>query len=343
MNIPAPRLLDPQSVPSLRWGILAPGEIASQFVHSVKQHTAQQVVAVASRSVDRAHSFATKLGVPHVSDSYEALCSSPDVDVVYVASHIEGHMDHLEMAIQGGKHVLVEKPFSYSPERAGVLLNQAKASGLLVMEAMWTRYLPQFDVVRQLLENGTLGNPEFLQATFAVDNRTIERLWRPGTGGIVFDMGIYPIALAHFFFGEPETVAANGRILPSGLEEGAEVVLTYSNGARASLTISGVATLPSTASLSASKKALVLDHPFFVPTTLHVNDKELYQQGETWRDTSAIQGHDGLSYQASHLAKYVSEGLTESPIHTHAEIVSNLRTARRICTEIGSGMGDIPS
>lgn len=340
MAIPEPKLPDPQLVPSLRWGILAPGEIATQFVQSITKHTNQRVVSVASRSIERARVFAERLGIRHVSDSYEALCSSPEVDVVYVASHIEGHLEHARLAIKAGKHVLVEKPFSYSPEQAEELLSEARSAGVLVMEAMWTRYLPQSDILRQLLENGTLGNPEFLQATFAVDNRAIERLWKAGTGGIVFDMGIYPIALAHFFLGEPETVTAHGRVLPSGLEEGAHALLTYSSGAQASLTISGVATLPSTASLSATKKSLVLDHPFFVPTTLHVNDKELYQQGETWRDTSAIQGHDGLSYQATYLAHYVSEGCTESPIHTHAEIVSNLRTARRICTEIGSGMAD---
>lgn len=336
MAIPPPRLIDPHSVPRLRWGIMAPGEIAALFVDSLAKHTQQGVVAVASRSFERAENFRKKFGIERAYDSYEALCMDTEVDVVYVASHIHGHVDHARMAIQAGKHVLVEKPFSYSSADATKLLKEARAAGVLVMEAMWTRYLPHTDVIIQLRDAGALGEPEFMQATFAVDNRRIERLWHQGTGGIVFDMGIYPVALAHFLLGAPQSVKAHGRVRPNGVDEGAHVVMEYESGAQASLTISGVATLPSTAAVSGTKKLLTLDHPFFVPTTLHVQDKDLYHGGEEWRDTSVIQGHDGLSYQANHLAQYVAQGLVESPLQPHEETISNLVVAETICVQIGS-------
>jgi predicted dehydrogenase len=336
MAIPLPRPLDPQSVPSLRWGVIGPGEIASPFVRSVSQHTNQEIVTVASRSDERAQLFAERHGIGRVSKSYEDLCNDPSVDVVYVASHIAGHLDHARLAIEAGKHVLVEKPFSYSPEETEALLAQAKSAGVLAMEAMWTRYLPQSDVLRQLLDDGLLGDAEFLQATFAVDNRAISRMWEPGTGGIVFDMGIYPISFAHFFFGEPESVSAHGRVLPNGVDTGAVVVLNYPSGAQASLTMSGVATLPCQAAVSGSRAMITLDHLFFMPTTIRLNSKDLYFDGESWQDTSAIQKHDGLCYQASYLASYVANGLLESPVHSHREIVSNLRVAGEICNQLGA-------
>jgi predicted dehydrogenase len=336
MTIPPPRLLDPQSVPSLRWGVIAPGSIASQFVSAVAQHTRQKVVAVASRSTERAQLFADTHRIETVWGSYEALCDDPTIDVIYVASHNEGHLDHARLAIQAGKHVLVEKPFSYSPDETESLLAEARRSGMLAMEAMWTRYLPQSDVLRQLLDSGSLGELEFLQATFAVDNRSVPRLWEPGTGGIVFDMGIYPIALAHFFLGEPASVIAHGNVLSNGVETDAQVLFTYQNGAQASLTMSGVATLPSTASVSGTRAMVTVEHPFLVPSGVQLSSKDLYYEAEVWRDTSAIQGHNGLSYQATYVAKYVADGRVESPVHSHQEIVSNLRTARDICDQLGA-------
>lgn len=336
MTIPTPRLLDPDTVPSLRWGVIGPGVIASQFVRSVSTFTNQKIVSVASRSIERAQAFASQHGIGHVSESYEQLCNDPSVDVIYVASHIAGHLEHARLAIEAGKHVLVEKPFSYSPDDTEALLAEARQARVLAMEAMWTRYLPHSDVVRQLLEGGSLGEPEFAQATFAVDNRSVPRLFEPGTGGVVFDMGIYPIAFAHFIMGEPASITATGSVLPNGVETGAEVILSYPGGAKASLTVSGVATLPCSASVSGSQALVTLDHPFFVPTSVHLNTKDLYFDRDTWSDTSAVQGHDGLSYQANYLAAYVSEGLVESPLHTHKEVVSNIRTAREICRQLGA-------
>jgi predicted dehydrogenase len=325
----------------LRWGIIAPGAIASQFVESVLKHTTQTVVAVASRSPERGQAFAGTFGIPTVCASYEELCSHPGVDVVYVASHIAGHLDNARMAIRAGKHVLIEKPLTYRSHDATELLREARDSGVLVMEAMWTRYLPHSDVVRQLVDDGVLGDLEFLQATFAADNRAIDRLWQPGTGGIVFDMGIYPIALAHFFFGPPQAITASGRVRPNGVDEGAHVILNYASGAQASLTISGVATLPSGAAMSGSKKLLILDHPFFVPTSLRLADKDLYFQEVVWHDVSPIQGHEGLSYQANYLAHFVAEGRVESPLHPHDEIINNILVAEEICARIGASPGPL--
>lgn len=336
MTIPAPQIIDPHSVPALKWGVVGPGDIADTFTDAIHRHTAQRVHAVASRTPGRAEDFAKKFGVPTVHADYEALVSDPEIHVVYIATHISDHLRYGHMAVQAGKHVLVEKPLGYTPDEAEAFFQAATAAGVFAMEAMWTRYLPQASVLRQLLNSGDLGQPEFLQVNFANDNRHIGRLWAPGSGGIVHDMGIYPIAFAQFVLGEPETVSARGLVNEHGMDQETHVDLTYASGARASLFISGISTVPCTATLSASDKMLAIDHPFFVPSGFQVASKDLYFTGERWTDTSAVQRHEGLSYQATALAQYVSEGRLESPVHPHREVVANLRTAEAICRQVGA-------
>lgn len=336
MALPEPRMLDPQSVPALRWGIIGPGAIADTFVGAIHAHTAQRAVATASRTPGQAERFATAHGLDTVHESYEALVDDPNVDVLYVATHISDHLDYARMAVDAGKHVLIEKPLCYTPAEAEEFFAHAKASGVLAMEAMWTRYLPVSDVYRQLVSSGEMGEAEFFQASFANDNRHIERLWTPGSGGIVHDMGIYPIAFAQFTMGNPASVQATGRVTADKMDAESYVTFEYDNGSRAHLYISGTATVPCTANVSTSTHLVTFDHPFFVPTGIGVSDKDLYFTGEHWADTSAVQGHNGLGYQATYLAQYVSEGRTDSPLHSHSDTIENIRVADEICRQLGA-------
>jgi len=336
MSLPTPRILDPKSAPALRWGIIGPGSIADTFVGAIHRHTTQRAVATASRTPGQADAFAKAHGLERVHENYEALVSDPEVDAIYVATHISDHLAYARMAVDAGKHVLVEKPLSYSAADTEEFFAHAQAAGVLAMEAMWTRYLPVSDVYRQLVESGDIGTPEFFQANFANDNRHIGRLWTPASGGIVHDMGIYPIAFAQFVMGNPTSITATGRVNSDGMDEESYVTLDYDNGARALLYISGTATVPCTATISTSTNMVTFDHPFFVPTGLSVSNKDLYFTGERWSDTSGVQGHDGLSYQATYFAQYVSEGRTDSPLHSHADTVGNLRVAEAICEQVGA-------
>lgn len=336
MKLPLPRVIDPESVPSLRWGIIGPGAIAKTFITAVQAHTNQQIHAVASRTPGRAAEVAKEFGIPLALDSYEQLVAHPEVDVVYIASHMSDHFEHAMLAIAAGKHVLVEKPITYLPSQARQLLDAAKANGVLAMEAMWTRYLPQADIINQLLTAGDLGKPELLAAAFCVDNRAIPRLWQKGGGGIVFDMGIYPIAIAQQFMGNPTKVTATGKVRPDGMDEESFVVLEYASGARSQLTISGISTLPISASCSFEKGLLLVDEPFLAPSGIRLRDKEFYFAEEAWRDDYKVKGHDGLSYQATALASYVAQGLLESPLHSHDDTVANIEVAFEITAQLGA-------
>ena len=336
MLLPEPIIIDPMSVPALNWGIIGPGGIAEVFVEATQKHTAQRFIGVASRTEGRADEFASKFNIPKAHKNYEDLVADEEIDAIYISSHMSDHFKHAMLAINAGKSILVEKPITYLPEEAEKIFAAAKAAGVLAMEAMWTRYLPQSTILRQLLEAGDLGKPELLTASFCADNRSVERLWKPGGGGIVFDMGIYPIAFAQQVLGDPSSISASGIVRPDGMDEESYVNLKYSSGARASLITSGVATLPMLASCSFENAVISFGEPFFVPSSISLKTKDFYPETTTWVDETGIAGHDGLSYQATWFAKYFSEGKTESDVHTHAETVANIKTAFEITAQIGA-------
>lgn len=336
MNLPKPETLDPTSVRVLKWGVIGPGGIAEVFVGSVQKHTPQNIHAVASRTPGRANEFAEKFNIPKVHESYEALVADPEIEAIYIASHQGDHFEHAMLALRAGKHVLVEKPITYFPEQAKELLAFAKSKGLLAMEAMWTRYLPQSNIIRSLIAEGSLGEPELFVSAFGVDNKAVPRLWQKGGGGIVFDMGIYPIAMSQQILGNPTSIKASGLVRPDGMDEESYTVLNYESGARASLVMSGIASLPIAASCSFEKAIISFGEPFFVPSSITLKTKDFYPEETAWVDETGIAGHEGLSYQATWFAKYLSEGRVESEVHTHQEVIRGIEIAHEITSQIGA-------
>ena len=336
MQIPSPEIIDPNDVPSLKWGVIGPGNIAKRFVSSTQKHTSQKFHAVASRTPDRAAEFAAEFEINTVHESYEDLVADESLDAVYIASWQVEHYEHAMLALNAGKHVLIEKPITVLPEHAEEIFALAKSKGLMAMEAMWTRYLPQSTIIRKLLADGELGTPELFAASFCVDNRHIPRLWTKGGGGIVYDMGIYTIAMAQQFMGNPTKITAVGSVDENGMDKESFTHLEYANGSRAQLSMSGIATMLNAASVSFKKGVLIIDEAFFRPSGLRLRNKDLYFEELSWVDTTPVQGHEGLSYQATWFAKYVAEGRNDSAVHSASDTIANIEVAQEITKQLGA-------
>ena len=334
-RLPEPQLIDPASVPSLRWGIFGTGWISEEFATSTTKHTGQHIVTIASRSAGSAERFAATFGLPEFDESYEALAARDDIDAIYVATRPGDHLEHALIAINAGKHVLVEKPITFTPDDASALFAAAKHAGVFIMEAMWNRYLPQASIVRQIIANGLVGTPELILVDFCQDQTADPRKWTREHGPIMFDMGIYPISLTLEFLGYPETVRAIGSLHESGTEAEATVVMSYASGARAVFTLSGLVHAPHHATIAGSDGVIEYGTPFVVPSGISLMPTGFNQPGETWVDDLGPAGHQGLSYQATAFAKFVSEGLTESPWHPHEQSVQALQLAEEIVRQLG--------
>jgi predicted dehydrogenase len=182
-TLPEPRTPDPRTAPALRWGVLGTGWIAERFTSAVHRHTAQRVVAVGSRSQGSARAFAEQVGAARAHPSYADLVSDPEVDVVYVATPHHLHAEHALLAIDAGKHVLVEKPFTLDAASAREVAAAAAARGVFCAEALWTLFLPRYDVVRQLLADSALGDLQTVLADHAEWFGPEHRIQRPELAG----------------------------------------------------------------------------------------------------------------------------------------------------------------
>ena len=332
---PVSRIPDPADAPSLRWGILGPGGIAQSFVDALIKHTGQRVVAVGSRATERASAFAGVHGIPRAHGSYDALVNDPDVDVVYVASPTGQHHEHALLAVAAGKHVLVEKSFSRTAVEAREMVAAARSADVVLLEAMWTRFLPHMDVVRQLVHDGVLGE---VQTVIADHGQLLTpdgapRLHRSELGGgAVLDLGVYPISFAALMLGRPDSVVAAGEMAPTGVDAQVSAVLRTGT-AHAVVTTTLTARTPTTASVSGTAGRVEIAADFYTPAELILTT----QAGWHVREVDAIRGHEGLCYQAAHLAQLVGDGRRESPLLPLDETVSIMETMDEVRRQIVAG------
>lgn len=326
-TLPEPSYRGRDTAPSLRWGVIGVGHIAQEFVPAVQRFTAQRVVAVAARSASRAEQFAARFGIATPVGSAAELVDLPDVDAVYIAAPDVEHVPLALLAIAAGKHVLVEKPIAPSAAEAQTLFDAATAAGVVAMEAMWTRYLPQFDVIRTLVRDGVLGDLELVIASACRALLPAAAAHRStGDASAIAGMGVYPIALASDFLGTATTVRALGVPTPVGGDLTATIALGYADGAQAALTTSVVTRAPVTATISGTRARVDLDEFFFNPTSFTLTTPEKTGQSLRWEEPTGMTLYDGLAWEALALAQFAGEGRTESPLHSHTETLAILRT-----------------
>jgi len=222
---------------SIHWGILGTGSIARVFASDLQLLSAAELSAVGSRSQDRADAFGDDFDVPHRHNSYEALVADEAVDVVYVASPHSHHLTHATMALEAGNAVLCEKPLTLNAQEADRLIATAHREEQFLMEAMWTRFFPVMEEVRDLVcEQEVLGDVHILQADIGVVHEfdPTHRLYDPALGGgALLDLGIYPIALAFDLFGPPDDVTASAVIGETGVDEQCGALFRYDDGRQA--------------------------------------------------------------------------------------------------------------
>ncbi len=302
--------------PALRWGVIGTGEIAGDFTDALHAHTDQRVVAVSSRTLDKAERFAASHGVATAVEGQEALVALAEVDVVYVATPHTSHVPDALLAIDAGKHVLVEKPFATTTEEADRLIAAARAAGVLAMEAMWTRYVPHSTVLARLLADGAIGDVRLATAdvAWANDLSSGGRMADPSLGGgALLDIGVYAVWFAQFAIGRPVDVRATGTTRADGVDLEAAIALRTAEGRVGTAVTSLLTTSPGLGTISGSTGTVrMLEHLVF-PASFEVSTAA---GTATWHDPSVLRGRDGLAYEATALAAFVAEGRTDSPLHS---------------------------
>jgi predicted dehydrogenase len=333
-SLPNARTADPADAPPIKWGIIAPGWIAEQFTNAVHRHSKSRVVAVGSSSAERAEQFAARHGAERAYGSYEELVADAGIDAVYVASPHSHHHEQTRLALRAGKPVLVEKAFTQNAAQAAELIELARSSGLLLVEAMWSRFLPHYDVVRQLLAAGDLGEVQTVIGDHGqhFELEPTHRLLNPAlAGGALLDLGIYPISFTSFVLGAPEQIQATGTMTDTGVDAQVSAVLRTGR-AHGIISTTQTAASPTTASISGTAGRVEIAGPFYQPQAV----RWTALSGDVRESApGTITGHEGLVYQAAHFAELLASGSTESPLLPLSETLTIMQTMDEIRRQIG--------
>jgi predicted dehydrogenase len=320
---------------SCRWAVLAPGEIAADFTRTLHENSSHRVVAVGSRSPERAAAFAARFGVDRSYGSYETAVADGAVDAVYVAAPHPFHAELALLAIDAGKPVLVEKPFAMNAAEAARVADAAGKAGVFVMEAMWTRYLPQFRVLAELLDRHELGDVHLATANVGwriPPDDTGNKLWDPELGGGVgLDMSVYALWFTRFVFGQPTAVQATGSLAPQGVDDQFAAVLAFGPRQHATVTASMLVTNSGYASVHGTHGSVEFLDYFVFPARMRMTVNGTTTE---WDDATGLKGRDGLVWQAVAMAEYLEEGRLQSPLYPMSESIALARTLDEVETQL---------
>ncbi|GAB3920065.1 putative oxidoreductase [Microlunatus endophyticus] len=317
----------------IRWGIAGPGRIAESEASDFPLVPDAELLAVGSRSAERAQAFATRHAIPRAYGSYRDLVDDPDLDAIYIATPHPQHLAIARAAIRRGKAVLVEKTFTATVAGAEELRDLARSEGVFAMEAMWTRFLPAYVSIRKLIKDGAIGEARQVQADLGVDrpfdptDRAYDRLQG---GGAMLDLGVYLVSLAQHILGVPDTITATGSLAPTGVDQEFGLLLGYDDGRAATLLGSIRNASPGTARIVGSEGWIDLPARFHHPSAITLS--RCGREPQTLDQTPL--GH-GYPHQFIAVNELLRSGATESPIMPLDDTVAVQKILNAGCEQLG--------
>ena len=315
----------------IRWGILGCGRIARKFAADLRLVADAELTAIASRNKETLELFAKDFPCRHLHNSYESLAANNEVDVIYVATPHSHHYEHTILCLNHDKAVLCEKAFAINTRQAKEMIKIAKERKVFLMEALWTKFLPHYKKLQELLEQKALGDIKSVLVNFGfkTTDQSPKRLFDPLLGGgTLLDIGVYNVFMAMSVLGEPDAIEATMTPSPTGVDEQIAVLFKYNSGAMAQLFSSFVTNLPIQAEINGTEGNITLTTRFYEPSATI----QLYRQMPGEKEIIAVQKEAGFGYQyeARHVNECLKNGLTESPVMTHADTLLLMEMLDRI-------------
>jgi predicted dehydrogenase len=312
--------------------VIGPGAIAVGFADAMQMVDGGEIVAVASRAMERAESYADRYGIAMRYDDYAALARDPDVDVVYVATPQSRHVDDTLLALGAGKHVLCEKPFALNERQARTMIDEARRQGVFLMEAIWSRFLPSYRALVDIVGSGRIGEPMLVEADFGF-RRPMEpdnRLFRADLGGGgLLDLGIYPLQLCTLLLGPVEHVAAEGVIGETGVDEQVAAVLRHGGGRL------GVIKAALRVNMTCSARVSGTEGVIEIPALMHCPNALRLLSPAGMEEVDASYEGNGLRFEIDEVNRCLAEGRTESDVMPLDETLALARTLDNIRRQIG--------
>ncbi|KAL3284609.1 hypothetical protein HHI36_018763 [Cryptolaemus montrouzieri] len=324
----------------LRWAIAGAGDISSDFTKAVQifpeEHT---VVAVASASKERAEKFALEHNIPKAYEGYEAIANDAEVQVVYIGNLVTQHYSTTKLMLEHGKAVLCEKPFTINEKQATSLVNLARSKKIFLMVAVWSRCFPAYSKVCELIDNGSIGDIQFVYVNFGIDNKYLSRLVKKELGGgAILDLGCYCLQFIQFVLRglQPTKIVVNGSLNKYDVDGTSGALISYPGGKLGSLACSSDIMLSNEAIIHGTEGIIKLPQ-FWCPTQV-ITYQETYNfdlPQPSVPSSFHFPNTQGLSYQAHEVKRCLEEGKLESSKITHQETIQLAKLMDTMRKEVG--------
>ena len=315
----------------IRWGIAGPGNIANKFAQAVKNVDCACLSAVASRSYDKAKEFADKYSIENIFSSYEEMAASDKIDAVYISTIHPFHKPCAELFLNGGKHVLCEKPICINVNQIKALKECAEKNNKFIMEAMWTRFLPAIKETKAMIEQGVIGKVIAVEADFCYretpescpilfDNKI--------AGGALLDVGIYPLNLVSYLLGNnPQEITATSYI-ENAVDIHTQMTFKYGDGIISSLSCAIGVQKPETAFIYGTDGYIML------PAFYGANEILVYKDGEEKHIDMPFLGN-GFEEEIYEACNCIKKGKLQSDVMPLSESMAVLNQMDIIRKQIG--------
>lgn len=318
---------------AVRWGIIGPGRIAARLARDFPHVPGAELVAVASRSPERAAAFAAEHAIPTAHTGYPDILADDDVDVLYIATPHPQHRAIALAALAAGKAVLVEKSFTVTPAATAEIITAARKAGVFAMEAMWTRFLPAIVRLRELIADGAIGTVAAVQADLGVQPAAdpSDRFFNAAIGGgALFDVGVYPISFAQMVLGVPDAVRAHGALGPTGVDIEEAVLLGFGDGRSATLLASLRCATPGQARVFGTGGWIE------VPPRFHHPDRiVLHRAGRDPEELVLPAVGGGFTHELVEVTECVAAGRTESTVMPLDDTMAVQEIMAAVAADIG--------
>lgn len=292
------------------WGIIGPGKIAGKFATALSRMPNCELIAIASRDIERAKVFAEKFQAKKYYDSYETMAADPEIDIVYIASPHTFHHRHALACLNNKKAVLCEKPLSVNYQSTLEMVTLARKNNVFLMEAMWTRFLPFMKKTLAIVEKGEIGEVKFVRSDFGFslpfnpDSRIYDM--KLG-GGALLDIGVYPLFLALQLLGEPTEIKSFAHYAASGSDETISVMLSYDNNTMATIFSTVAASTPIIAEITGTKGSITIQSPWYKSSAL------ILQKNNERKEIQLPYGDNGFEFEIEEVISCLDNNLTETP------------------------------
>ena len=314
----------------IRWGIIGLGKIAHKFAQDLLTIDDVELYAVASRSQEKADDFAKTYSAKKAFGNYDALVKDSNVDAVYIATPHSFHKDNSLLCLKNGIAVLCEKPFAMNSDEVNEMIDCAKANNVLLMEALWTYFLPHYRYVLDIINKKKYGDILKLEADFGFkpEYDASSRLFEKSLGGgSLLDIGIYPIFAALSTLGVPKSLEAEATFFNNIVDSSCNMTFQYPNDVEAILKSTLLEKTPTEAIFHCEKGMIKINSQFHAPSAVSITTNGKEETIDFGYSTI------GYNFEVNHFNKLLRQGKTESDIMTFSfskKLIKTLDTVRQL-------------